>query len=275
MKRIILFFGLIFLFACNQSGNQATADRMMDMEESSRAKMVSEMDQDQPSAQTQEMTSERKLIRKAYLEMEVNDYEKAREEILSLVETNDGTIERSEDRSSNYRKQSEMVIRVLPEKLDGLVESMAGLARNVERKAVETEDVSRQYIDLETRLESKRAVIERYQQLLQQAKNVSEVLEVEENLRKVTEEIESTEAQLRYLSNQIGKSTLYLTFYEPIERVTSTGPSFGKRIGNALKGGWQALLSVIVFFFEIWPFTILIALGIILFVRRRRRKAKS
>jgi predicted nucleic acid-binding Zn-ribbon protein len=275
MKRIILFFGLIFLFACNQSGNQATADRMMDMEESSRAKMVSEMDQDQPSAQPQEMTSERKLIRKAYLEMEVNDYEKAREEILSLVETNDGTIERSEDRSSNYRKQSEMVIRVLPEKLDGLVESMAGLARNVERKAVETEDVSRQYIDLETRLESKRAVIERYQQLLQQAKNVSEVLEVEENLRKVTEEIESTEAQLRYLSNQIGKSTLYLTFYEPIERVTSTGPSFGKRIGNALKGGWQALLSVIVFFFEIWPFTILIALGIILFVRRRRRKAKS
>jgi hypothetical protein len=59
MKRIILFFGLIFLFACNQSGNQATADRMMDMEESSRAKMVSEMDQDQPSAQTQKHESSR------------------------------------------------------------------------------------------------------------------------------------------------------------------------------------------------------------------------
>ncbi len=275
MKRILILFSLTLLLACNQSGNQATGERMMDMEESSRAKMVSEMDQDQTQAQSEDMAAERKLIRKAYLDMEVNDYDKAREEILKLVEASDGTIERSEDRSSNYRKQTEITIRVLPERLDGLVERVAELARNVERKAVETEDVTRQYIDLETRLESKRAVIERYQQLLQQAKNVTEVLEVEENLRKVTEEIESTEAQLRYLSNQVGKSTLYLTFYEPIERVTSSGPSFGKRIGNALKGGWQVFLNVIVFFFEIWPFTLLILVGIVLFVRRRRQKAKN
>lgn len=275
MKRILLLFTMTLLLACNQSGDQFSEESSMAMDETSRAKMVSEMDQDQPGAQSQEMTTERKLIRKAYLDMEVSDYEKAREEILTLVQTNNGTIERSEDRSSNYRKQTEMTIRVLPEKLDGLVASIADLARNVERKAIETEDITRQYIDLETRLESKRAVIERYQQLLQQAKDVSEVLEVEENLRKVTEEIESTEAQLRYLSNQVGKSTLYLTFYEPIERVTSTGPSFGKRIGNALKGGWQVLLNVIVFFFEIWPFTLLIILGAILFVRRRRRKVKS
>lgn len=275
MKRILILFSLSLLLACNQSGEQFSNEAMMGMEETSRAKMVSEMDQDQSASQAQDLTTERKLIRKAYLDMEVNDYEKAREEILSLVEANEGTIERSEDRSSNYRKQTDMTIRILPERLDTLIEKIAGLARNVDRKAVETEDVTRQYIDLETRLASKRAVIERYQQLLQQAKNVSEVLEVEENLRKVTEEIESTEAQLRYLSNQIGKSTLYLSFYEPIERVTSTGPSFGKRIGNALKGGWQVLLNVIIFFFEIWPFTILIAVGVILIVRRRRRKMKS
>jgi predicted nucleic acid-binding Zn-ribbon protein len=275
MRTFILFLLAGLLFACNQSGDQFSEESMMQADDISRAKMVSEMDQDQPGAQTQEMAADRKLIRKAYLEMEVNDYENARKEILTIIEAAAGTVERSEDRSSNYRKQTEMTIRVLPEKLDGLVEQIAGLARNVERKAVETEDVTRQYIDLETRLESKRAVIERYQQLLQQAKNVSEILEVEENLRKVTEEIESTEAQLRYLSNQVGKSTLYLTFYEPIERITSTGPSFGKRIGNALKGGWQVLLNVIVFFFEIWPFTLLIIVGIILFIRRRRRKAKS
>ena len=165
-----------------------------------------------------------------------------------------------------------MTIRVLPEKLDGLVEKLSTLARNIDRKAIETEDVTRQYIDIETRLKSKRAVVERYQQLLQQAKDVEDVLAVEENLRKVTEEIESTEAQLRYLSNQIGQSTLHLSFYEPVDRVSSTGPSFLKRIGNALKGGWQVLLNVVIFFFEIWPFTLLIILGTALFLRRRKKR---
>jgi len=227
---------------------------------------------DDQAAQEQ-VVDEKKLIRKAYLEMEVNDYEKAKEEIDAIIEAAGGTIEREEERSSSYRLEANMTIRVVPEKLDELVEQLAGLARNVDRKTIETEDVTRQYIDLETRLKSKRAIVDRYQELLQQARNVEEILKVEENLRKVTEEIESTEAQLRYLSRQIDKSTLHLTYYQPVERITSTGPSFGKKIIGALQGGWQFLLNAILFFIQIWPLTILAIVGIVLLIRRRRRLA--
>ncbi len=269
MRTILLILFTAFLFSCQQSEQSGSFSR----EEAATAKMASDrmMDMEQDEGE-QQLVEEKKLIRKAYLEMEVNDYEKAKEQVIGIIGEVGANVERAEDRSSDYRKESNMVIRVLPEKLEALLEQLAALARNIDRKAMETEDVTRQYIDLETRLASKRAVIERYQELLQQAKNVEEILQVEENLRKVTEELESTEAQLKYLKNQVGKSTLYLTYYEPIETISSSGPSFGKRIVNALKGGWQFLLDILVFFVQIWPLSILLALGIILLVRRRKRK---
>lgn len=275
----------MFLFmSCNQAGEKSSADFISEVNQmtsggneadSRTASKEMAFNDDQQPGQAQQVANEQKLIRKAYLEMEVNSYDKAKTEIQDIIKNAQGSIEKSEDRSSSYRKVSNMTIRIAPEKLDEMVEKLAAVGRNIDRKAIESEDVTRQYIDMETRLKSKRAVVERYQQLLQQAKNVQEVLQVEENLRKVTEEIESTEAQFRYLSQQIDRSTIYLTFYEPIENVSSSGPSFGKRIGNAIRGGWQFLLNTIILFIEIWPLTILLIAGIVLFIRRRRRRKKQ
>ncbi len=269
MRTTLMVLLALFLFSCQQSEQSGS----FSTEEAATAKMTSDRSiNNEQDDREQQLVDEKKLIRKAYLEMEVNDYEKAKAEVNTIIKSTGATVERSEDRSSGYKKESNVTIRVVPEKLESLLDQLAGLARNIDRKAMETEDVTRQYIDLETRLASKRAVIERYQQLLQQAGNVEEVLLVEENLRKVTEEMETTEAQLRYLKNQVGKSTLYLTFYEPVESVSSSGPSFGKKIVNALRGGWQFLLNVIVFLIQIWPLTILTVVGIVLLIRRRKQR---
>ncbi len=162
------------------------------------------------------------------------------------------------------------MIRVVPQRFDSLLLELEQLAAHVDLRSVNSEDVTRQYIDLETRLASKRAVVERYRELLKQARNVQEVLAVEENLRKVIEEIESVEGQLRYLSRQVDLSTVNLTIYEKGSRL-STGRSFWSRIGEGFEDGWKLLKEMAIGMVSIWPVLLVLAVFLIWLVRRQRK----
>lgn len=152
-----------------------------------------------------------------------------------------------------------------------MVEAIASIALHLDRKSISARDVTRQYYDLETRLASKRAVVARYREILKSARNVEEILAVEENLRKVVEEIEAAEGSLRYLKDQVQQSTLNVLMYESYEQPEVRRRSFLSRIGNALSSGWTVFLELIIGLISIWPIVILA--GVVLWwgVRRVRR----
>src|SRR5699024_12383858 len=84
-------------------------------------------------------------------------------------------------------------------------------------KEIDARDVNDQFIDLETRLENKRSYLKRYKDLLSKAKSVKEILEIEESIRKIEEEVESTVGRLKYLSDQVDYSSLELRIAEEKE----------------------------------------------------------
>jgi hypothetical protein len=85
------------------------------------------------------------------------------------------------------------------------------------------EDVTEQFLDVQTRLKTKRAMQERLQQLLAQAKNVEEALAVERELARITEEIESMEGRLKVWRELVAFSTITVMFQaRPADKIDST-----------------------------------------------------
>jgi len=105
------------------------------------------------------------------------------------------------------RERAEYFIRVPPERLDALMDSVAALG-DVESRSVGVEDVTERVIDAEARLNSLRASRDRLRQLLERAGTVQDVIAVERELARVQGEIESLEARLTALRSQVALSEL-------------------------------------------------------------------
>ena len=254
---------LPLLLSCEGGGDYAQSESMVS--EPTDAKMVNSRDD-----VSNDPLPDKKLIRRAEMRMEVADYEKALEQVRAQVEAHEAEITKESEQQYGSRLENQLVVRMPPQQLEPLIESLTKLATYVDQRSVEVEDVTRQYIDLESRLESKRAVLKRYRELLKEAKNVQEVLAVEEKLRRLVEEIESTEGQFRYLQQQVGRSTLQLTLYEQTREGVAQR-SFGSRMLQALARGWQLLQNLVLGLLAAWPVIIVIGLLVFWWLRRRKK----
>lgn len=162
-----------------------------------------------------------KLIRTATLQLEVPDFGVAVEEASRAAAAFGGYVsdrQSSEDGSGHDRGQ--ITLRIPSDRFDGALSVLKKLGR-VKSEGVQTQDVTRAYADLETRLQVKRETAARLREILtRQTGKVSEVLEVEREIARVVEEIEQAEGERRYFDNQVSLSTVTLSLYEPDAMVT-------------------------------------------------------
>jgi hypothetical protein len=221
-------------------------------------------------------TIQKQIIKNARLTYEVKDLKQASHQADSLVKRLGGYISSSNQHNSSQRHELNLILRIPSRNFDALMLALDRLPERIDHKSVEARDVTEQYLDLRSRLETKKKVAKRYQELLQKANTVKEILEVEDKLRFLQEEIEATEGQLRYMTHQVSYSTLHLNLYEvqKYEYLPSRTPHFGQRILGALDGGWQLLQSLTLGLLTIWPFWLLAGL-VVMGIRAYRRKGKG
>ena len=228
-------------------------------------KAVSEPKIDNSSSNS---TSEKKLIKTANIRYQVLDINDCINKIQQLVADSNAVITTNNQENYSYQIAYNLVIRVDNQKFDGLVDAIVSLADQLNSKQVNAQDVTEQFVDITARLNAKKKIEERYLEILNQAKNIEDILEVEKKLGEIREEIESTEGRLRYLNNQIALSTIHLSFYQTLEQETSSiAPGFFSRIGKGFANGWDIFLDFIVSLSYIWPF-ILISIILIYFIKK-------
>lgn len=162
------------------------------------------------------VTDALKLIRTGSLEIEVADFAAAVDEAARTVTSLGGYVS---DRQSNDegagRRRGQITLRIPAARFDGAIGALRKLGR-VRGEGVQTQDVTRAYADLETRLLVKRETVARLREILiRQTGKVSEVLAVEREIARVVEEIERAEGERRYFDNQVSLSTLTLSLFEP------------------------------------------------------------
>jgi len=173
---------------------------------------------------------------------------------------------------------ADITLRVPAAKLAAVEKAVAELG-TVLTQATAEDDVTQQHIDLAARLKNLRAEEARLRSFLDDAKKVSEMLEVERELSRVRGEIESMQAQLTYLEHQAAMATLTISLSEPGPVVSPGTPGWGfteavtrgVRTAAALIGATISVLIAVV------PLLVLAAIILLArrFIRRRRKSDAS
>jgi len=222
--------------------------------------------------------AEQKLIRHASLELEVQSVDDAIDEVRGIARQNSALLADSRITSSDDGHRSASVtVRVPSEHFAATIDSLKGLGK-VKSERAEIEDVTRAYLDLETRLEVKQGTAQRLRTLLQTGTgNLPDVLTVERELERVVTEIEQMKGERRFVDRQIALSTIILELTEPGGR---SEPSPWTTIGDAFGSSVRVLalsVSVLVYvgtFLGPWLIVAAVVWFLIGIVQRYIRKRK-
>ena len=172
-------------------------------------------DQSKETESSKETKTQRMIIHNASISANVKELSVAQEKITQKVKKYNGYIVEStvyqESESNSYGK---MVVRVPEEHFETfLVEAESEVTKVLEHN-VTGEDVTEQYVDLESRLKSKRAVEARLLVFMEKAEKTEDLLKISDDLAKVQEEIEIIVGKMKFLENQTSLSTIEMTLYE-------------------------------------------------------------
>jgi hypothetical protein len=290
LSKTSLFYGLflatfasLLLTSCSQSSKEEAATEVAFATTTDAAAVVADEAAPPPptaskqeqipstSTNSSEQVIDRKLLKEGNLKWETSDINKTHTSIIAQAKKYNAYISNDNQSRNDYEVSTDIELRIPSDKFDELVATLEKEIPKFDEKNIKVLDVTEEFIDVSTRIKTKKELEQHYYDLLKQTKNVSEVLLVEEQLNAVRTEIESAEGRLKYLNDRISMSTLNLSFYE----TTSAPVGFFGEIGKSFAEGWKGFLFFILGIIRIWPMAIL-ALGLIYFIiKRRRNRLKS
>lgn len=219
-------------------------------------------------------TIKKKIIKDGRLGLRVSELEKAKWRIDTMIKNHGGYYANESFHNTDWESSYNLHIRVPSSNFEKLIAEIEKGDGKILFKEIDARDVTDQFIDLEIRLDNKRNYLNRYNDLLKQAKNIKEILEIEEKIRVLEEEIESTTGRLKYLSDLVVYSTLNLTIsktedfkYNPDNR-----DKFSERLKQSLSKGWFGFVDFLLFMIRIWPFWIIVT--VIVYLWRKFKKAQ-
>ena len=182
--------------------------------------------------------------------------------------------------SRRYRRAS-LTVRVPAGDVDRFTQAVAGIA-NVVSSNKSLVDVTLQYSDTETRVRALETEQARLLELMEQAENLSDLLEIEGRLTEVRYELERYSSRLKLYDNQIDYATIYLSIDEVQEYTPVEEPTVWQRICSgfvsSLKGLGTGIVDVVVWLIVSSPYILVFAalgLGILALLRRIRKNRKK
>lgn len=174
------------------------------------------------STEAQVQDIQRKLIKNVNLYVETESFEELLLQVEDKTKGFDGYVEscRVYKGNRNYSglQNANFTLRIPAERLDEFLSAVSEIS-NVISKDENVTDVTLQYVDMESHKEALQTEQERLLALLKQAETVEDIITIEGRLSEVRYQIESMEAQLRTLDNQVSYSTVYL-YIEEVKRLT-------------------------------------------------------
>lgn len=219
----------------------------------------------------------KKIIKNGDVMIDVADIKSAQEKVQSLVKSNKGYIQNENFSNSETETTVFMEIRIPNQNFDNLINSFSDGIGSITQKNIRVEDVTEEYTDVSIRLKNKLTYLEKYRDLLKRSASTKDLLEIQEKIRGLEEEIESSEGRLRFIDDQVNYSTLNLTLTKEKPRNTVTSKiGFGSRFVDSLANGWNGFVNFLLGIISFWPFLLLIPILFYLFKKwRNYRKSKK
>lgn len=180
--------------------------------------------------------------------------------------------------SGRRYRHANLTLRVPAERLDEFTAAVDAIS-NVVSSSRDTDDVTLQYVDTESRVKALETERDRLLELMEQAETMSDLLEIESRLTDVRGELEQYASRLKVLDNQIDYATVNLSLSEVTEYTPVAEKTRLEKIRDgfvdSVKGVWTLILDCISFVLMNIPYILVFGLilwGIIALVKRNRKK---
>lgn len=229
--------------------------------------------------------SQDKIIRNIDLEVETQEFDQLITSIDSNINHLGGYVESSNITGRRYYSNDTMrygniVARIPKDRLNEFLNTVDEISNVVSRYET-TENVTIQYVDVESHKKTLEIEQERLLALLEKVEKLEDIIILEERLSTVRYELESYEAQLRTYDNLVDYSTVTMNIQE-VERMTSVAedkPSVWDRIrtgfGDTIFNIGEGLQNFFVWFVINLPYLLIWAAIIALIVVISKRYLKK
>lgn len=291
LKKIGLGMLLLLLLSACSAGSESQ-EQAMDtesgaaLEEKTEEMDVSLSNATESKEETPIESANRMVIYKADLRLEVEDFQSSLEAIELKTNQYGGYVVES----STYREEEEVysgtiTVRIPNDRYQDFLTEAEGMAVKIYDRTVNGEDVTEQYVDLESRLKSKRTVEARLLEFMEKANNTEDLLKISNDLAKTQEEIEQLLGRMNYLENQSSLATVTISMSENkivVPNLDKQNLNTWEKTKQQFATSLHYLLSFIsglfVFVVGNTPVFIivgLIALPIFIFLRKRMKNRNS
>lgn len=187
----------------------------------------------------------KKLIYKANLNMEVEDYGKAQTEIRNLVTMANGYIIEFNENMSQYEQGGTFILKVPASGFSPFLNKLEQVKHESLQRSIQGQDVSEEYVDLESRLKAKQLMEAQYTEFMKKATKSTDLVAFANELGSIQESIEQIKGRMRYINQNVSFSTVELRVYQTDESIAvkekeEQGPLL-ERASDALNGSLNAL----------------------------------
>jgi hypothetical protein len=231
-----------------------------------------------------------KIIKEAYLVIDIEDYDRTFNEIVSFVQLNKGYIENASTtyysnlKGSEYEerlKHGNIRIRIPQDKFDVVLSELRnkGVIKN---ENFSERNITEQYYDVENKVKNLKIQEERLREILKEAKNVDEILRVENELRRIRTEIDSNTTVIKAWDSMVNMSIVNVSLRE-VKRLDKNIKPVDNSIWTRAKKGFittvnniiQTVENVIVFIITVLPVLFIVAIALlILYIIVKRLNVK-
>jgi len=287
---LLVLLMLLSLTACGAATSKEAMDMNAagDMYYDAPMETVASAELKTESGSGTSLPTDRKLIRTIRMEAETEDLTTLLDGLNARIAELGGYVEgknlHNGSAYSGYRRRTlSMTVRIPADRVDAFV-AQVGENANVVSSTESVDDVTLQYVDTESHVTALETEQARLIELLEQAKDLEDILKIEDRLTDVRYELERYASYLRTLENQVSYATVNLSITEVKEYtpVVEEEPTAWERIATgfmrSLKDIGNGLKEFFIWFIVNLPHLLIwgaIGTGAVLILRRRRAKKQK
>ena len=160
------------------------------------------------------MSLDHMVVRTGNLQLVVSDIARALDNIVSIANGNGGYVVNSQKWKEGERNIGTISIRVLAENYDKTLASLRALSINVISESSSSQDVTQEYVDLDSRVKNLEATEAQLLKIMETATKTEDILNIQRELTNVRGEIEQIKGRMQYLERTSSTSLIDIRLSE-------------------------------------------------------------
>ncbi|MYL70246.1 DUF4349 domain-containing protein [Halobacillus litoralis] len=223
---LLIFTLIMLLAACSgeDSSEESTSESNLDRANDSMNTVAEDASKnglaDAPEAaenvtEQTEAEQERMMIYEAHIDLETKDFDKFQQKLQTQMNEHEAyMVETNVQKTERGNRQGHIRIRVPQPNFEDLLSGFETISDQIKSRNVNSRDVTKNYVDLESRLKAKEKIEGRLLSFLEEASATEDLVEISQDLERVQSDIESLKGEMNYLENQSDFSTITVSFTE-------------------------------------------------------------